>query len=61
MLKKGDIVRAPWRENGDDRDLTGVVLHVKRGMVQVRWLANGDVTPAGDESSFPASRDDLKV
>lgn len=53
LIKRGMTVRCPWREYGDDTNLTGVVLSVARGTVRVRWNADGDVTPAGDESLFP--------
>jgi hypothetical protein len=59
-MKRGDIVRAPWRFYGDDPDLTGEVTRVrkvKRGHdtlteVTVRWHDNGTVTLEGDESVF---------
>lgn len=49
----GDTIRAPWREFGDDKDLTGVVFkRTSRGAISVRWNGDGDVTPEGDESTF---------
>lgn len=52
-IKKGDVVLAPWREFGDDANLTGIVVSVARGMARVVWNADGDVTSAGDESMVP--------
>ena len=49
-IRKGSIVRAPWRDAGDDRNLTGVVQSVRKGMARIIWNGDGDVTPAGDES-----------
>lgn len=49
-LKRDDIIRAPWREFGDDINLTGVVIgKEKRGTV-VRWNGDGDVTGKDVES-----------
>ena len=53
QLKKGDVVRAPWRDMGDDVNLTGVVIKRTRdGSVVVLWNGDGDVTPARDESTL---------
>lgn len=60
-LKKGDVIRAPWREHGDDVNMTGVVFSIRKGLVWVRWNADGDVTPEGTESSFPLSCEVEKV
>ncbi len=52
MFKRGDVVRAPWRVYGDDTNLTGVITSVSKKGIRVRWNADGDVTPEGDESLF---------
>lgn len=51
-LRTGDTVRAPWCYDGDDANLTGIVIARKNGKVIVRWNGDGTVTPAGDESVF---------
>ena len=52
-VRIGSVVRPPWRDAGDDADMTGSVTHVRRGQVEVIWHANGTVTQQGDESRFP--------
>jgi hypothetical protein len=54
-LKKGMVVRAPWREFGDDKNLTGLIVSVSKKGIRVIWNADGDVTQAGDESLFVGS------
>lgn len=60
-LRKGMVVRAPWREFGDDANLTGVVVRVKAHSVEVRWNGDGDVTPAGDASFFERNGTKVEV
>lgn len=51
-LRKGDVIKAPWREHGDDQNLTGTILSVTKHGVKVRWNGDGDTTPEGDESTL---------
>ena len=52
-ITRGTVVRAPRREFGDDVNLTGVVQSVRKGIANVRWNGDGDITPEGEESNLP--------
>lgn len=56
MLKVGSIVRAPWHNDGDDANLTGIVTRIRAGKVTVTWNADGDVTEAGSESIWTVTQ-----